>query len=43
MSRLEDQVRTRRLFAYLQRKGYSSSIIFEAIEHAEAQAVKSEV
>ena len=43
MSRLEDQVRTRRLFAYLQRKGYSSSIIFEAIKHAESQAVKSEV
>lgn len=43
MSRLEDQARTRRLFAYLQRKGYSSSIIFEAIRHAETQAVKSEV
>ena len=43
MGRLEQQVRTRRLFAFLQRKGYSSGIIFEAIRFAEAQAVKSEV
>ena len=43
MSHLEEQVRTRRLFAYLQRRGYSSSIIIEAIRHAETEAVKSEV
>jgi regulatory protein len=43
MSRLEPEVRTRRLFGYLQRKGYSSRVVFEAIRHAEVEAVKSEV
>jgi len=43
MSRLQPEARTRRLFGYLQRKGYSSRVIFEAIRFAEVEAVKSEV
>ena len=43
MSRLEPEARTRRLFGYLQRKGYSSRVIFDAIRFAEVEAVKSEV
>jgi len=43
MKHLEQEVRTRRLFGFLQRKGYSGRIIFEAIRFAEAEAIKSEV
>ena len=43
MTRLEQEARTRRLFGYLQRKGYSGRVIFEAIRFAESGAVKSEV
>ena len=39
---LAPEVRTRRLAAFLQRKGYSSAIVFKAIKLAETQAVKSE-
>lgn len=42
MQSLAPEVRQRRLIGFLQRKGYSSAIVFKAINLAEAQAVKSE-
>ena len=42
MTSLAPDVRNRRLIGFLQRKGYSSAIVFKAIKLAEAQAVKSE-
>ena len=39
---LAPEVRNRRLAAFLQRKGYSSAVVFKAIKLAETQAVKSE-
>ncbi|MFM7013897.1 MAG: regulatory protein RecX [Actinomycetota bacterium] len=42
LGNLDPETRKRRLVGFLQRRGYSSSIVFEAIREAEAQAVKSE-
>lgn len=42
LSRLEPEVRNRRLVGFLQRRGFGSSIVFAAIREAEAHAVKSE-
>lgn len=42
MTGLQPEVRKRRLAAFLQRKGYSSGIVFTAIKQAELQEVKSE-
>lgn len=38
----EPEVRKRRLIGFLQRRGYSSQVVFAAISEAEANAVKSE-
>lgn len=37
------EVRNRRLVGFLQRRGFSSSVVFSAIREAEARAVKSEL
>jgi regulatory protein len=42
MAALQPEVRKRRLVGYLQRKGYSSAVVFGAIKQAESQEVKSE-
>jgi regulatory protein len=41
LSRLESEVRTRRLVGFLQRRGFGSGVVFAAIREAEAHAVKS--
>jgi len=42
MTSLQPEVRKRRLAGYLQRKGYSSAVVFSAIKQAESLEVKSE-
>jgi regulatory protein len=41
LSKLEPEVRTRRLVGFLQRRGFGSGVVFAAIREAEAHAVKS--
>lgn len=41
LSHLDSDVRHRRLVGFLQRRGFGSSIVFEAIREAESHAVKS--
>jgi regulatory protein len=43
LSQYTGEVRTRRLVGFLQRRGFSSQVVFAAIREAENQAVKSEV
>ena len=42
LSKLEPEVRNRRLIGFLQRRGFGSGVVFAAIREAEAHAVKSE-
>jgi SOS response regulatory protein OraA/RecX len=37
MSKLEDEVRKRRLLGFLQRRGFSQAIAYRAISNAQAQ------
>lgn len=41
LSKLDPEVRNRRLVGFLQRRGFGSGVVFAAIREAEAQAVKS--
>jgi regulatory protein len=41
LSKLEPEVRNRRLIGFLQRRGFGSGVVFAAIREAEAHAVKS--
>ena len=41
LAKFEPEVRTRRLIGFLQRRGFGSGVVFEAIREAEAHAVKS--
>lgn len=42
LSHFDSETQKRRLVGFLQRRGFSSSIVFEAIREAQVQAVKSE-
>lgn len=42
LAKLAPEVRNRRLIGFLQRRGFSSGVVFAAIREAEAHAVKSE-
>ncbi len=41
LSKLDPEVRNRRLIGFLHRRGFGSGVVFAAIREAEAQAVKS--
>jgi regulatory protein len=41
LSKLDPEVRNRRLVGFLQRRGFGSGVVFAAIREAEAHAVKS--
>lgn len=41
LSHFDAETQKRRLVGFLQRRGFSSSVVFEAIREAQAQAVKS--
>ena len=41
LSQFDAETQKRRLVGFLQRRGFSSSVVFEAIREAQAQAVKS--
>jgi regulatory protein len=43
LAKLAPEVRNRRLIGYLQRRGFSSGVVFAAIREAEDHAVKSEL
>jgi regulatory protein len=43
LSKLDPEVRNRRLIGFLQRRGFGSGVVFAAIREAEAHAVKSEL
>lgn len=43
LSHYDEETQKRRLVGFLQRRGFSSGIVFEAIREAQAQAVKSEL